>query len=134
MSNKIARAATVLTLLISTLGGITAIGATTANAAETCDRTKHIHHAIVPASVAGVNCLLSVGNGGEGVRALQLTLRRCYGSTITADGIFGTATRDALRYAQRQAGTQDDGIYGPNTRRAIKHRPSNLPYGCQRVG
>ncbi|MET7826294.1 peptidoglycan-binding domain-containing protein [Streptomyces sp. NPDC005386] len=57
-----------------------------------------------------MDCLLAVGNTGEGVRALQRTLRKCYGSTIVADGVFGRATRDALKYAQRQAGTQDDGV------------------------
>lgn len=133
MPNKIGRSATALALLISTFGGAIVVGATTANAAGTCDRTKNYQRAIVPASGSGVDCLLSVGNTGEGVRALQRTLRKCYGSTIVADGVFGPATRDALKYAQRQAGTQEDGVYGPDTRRAIKHRPSSFLRGCQRV-
>lgn len=133
MSSKITRTAAVLTLLVSALSGVNAAAATSANSLGSCDHAKKYQHAIVPALGSGVDCLLAVGNTGEGVRALQLTLRKCYGSTITADGIFGPATRDALKYAQRQAGTQGDGVYGPNTRRAIKHRPSNWPYGCQRV-
>jgi hypothetical protein len=138
MLRQITRAAAVLTLLVGTAGGVDAAAAVTqpnshANAIGTCDRARNYQHAFVPALGSRVDCLLSVGNTGEAVRTLQLTLRRCYGSTITADGIFGPATRNALRYAQRQAHTEDDGVYGPNTRRAIKHRPSSFPYGCQRV-
>ncbi|MFE9996200.1 peptidoglycan-binding domain-containing protein [Streptomyces avermitilis] len=133
MPNKITRAAAALVLLTSALGGVSVVGATAANAAGTCDRAKNYQHAFVPASESGVDCQLALGNRGDGVLALQRTLRRCYGSTIVADGIFGPSTRDALKYAQHQAGTQDDGVYGPNTRRAIKHRPSSWPYGCQRV-
>ncbi|MET8023795.1 peptidoglycan-binding domain-containing protein [Streptomyces avermitilis] len=133
MPNKITRAAAALVLLTGALSGVGVAGAATANAAGTCDRAKNYQRAIVPASESGVDCLLTVGDRGEGVQALQRTLRKCYGSTIVADGVFGSATRDALKYAQHQANTQDDGVYGPNTRRAIKHHPKSWFRGCQRV-
>jgi len=81
------------------------------------------------------NCQLRQGNTGEGVVALQRSLRYCYGYGLSLDGIFGPNTRSALVNTQRRVGTAADGIYGPNTRRAMKHASDDftLSLGCKYI-
>ncbi|WP_129803574.1 peptidoglycan-binding domain-containing protein [Streptomyces sp. F001] len=62
--------------------------------------------------VNNVRCWMDYGSTGNGVRILQLALQSCYGRSIAVDGDFGPATRDALKYAQRQEGITADGLYG----------------------
>lgn len=69
---------------------------------------------------AGFSCVLEVGVSGNGVKALQENLNKCYGRSLTVDGVFGTATYNALMYAQGAAGIAVDGVYGSNTRKNIK--------------
>jgi peptidoglycan hydrolase-like protein with peptidoglycan-binding domain len=68
----------------------------------------------------GTNCVMEMGNNSTAVRALQETLVRCYGRSLTLDGSFGPATYNALMYAQSSAGIAVDGVYGTNTRKNIK--------------
>jgi peptidoglycan hydrolase-like protein with peptidoglycan-binding domain len=65
-------------------------------------------------------CTLLTGDTGDGVRSLQMALYQCYGKKISVDGVFGPGTATALKQAQATAGTTADGIYGNNTRKAIK--------------
>jgi Putative peptidoglycan binding domain len=53
------------------------------------------------------------------VLALQSNLNLCYAANLTNDGIFGSRTKAALQAAQRSDRADDDGVYGPVTRRAI---------------
>jgi murein L,D-transpeptidase YcbB/YkuD len=69
------------------------------------------------------DCLMRLGNVGNDVQTLQLTLNHCYGENLEADRIFGQLTRNALIRAQREVGVAADGVYGPQTRRAMRHRP-----------
>ena len=72
------------------------------------------------------------GSRGEEVRALQQQLG------VTADGIFGPATEQALRAFQQRAGIQVDGIAGGQTQAALAAggsprnagaaRPSTTPF------
>jgi N-acetylmuramoyl-L-alanine amidase len=58
--------------------------------------------------------LLRAGNVGPAVRDLQERLTRC-GYAVTFDGVFGSATLDAVRAFQTQRGLRLDGICGPET-------------------
>jgi peptidoglycan hydrolase-like protein with peptidoglycan-binding domain len=61
---------------------------------------------IMPASSGweGINCSMSHGATGGGVRALQQSLNRCYGESLSVDGQFGPRTQAALSRAQQQHG------------------------------
>lgn len=78
----------------------------------------------VPLDAAQSNyCSLRAGDSGGGVRELQKTLNGCYYDGVTyldEDGQFGPATAKALKRAQGLAGVTPDGIYGPNTRDALR--------------
>jgi hypothetical protein len=65
-------------------------------------------------------CTLSQGDSGDGVRSLQVALVQCYGSNISVDGQFGPATDVTLVVTQSVAGITADGIYGNQTRAALK--------------
>ncbi|WP_328476256.1 peptidoglycan-binding protein [Actinoplanes sp. NBC_00393] len=77
------------------------------------------------------NCELNQGDTGDGVEALQWVLNICYKRTeVNADGQFGSITANALRAAQRTAGTPADGIFGPNTRKKFKFRSNGGSGPC----
>ncbi len=56
---------------------------------------------------------------GEVVKALQRQLNEKRAAGVPVDGVFGTATRAALRSFQRHARVGDTGIAGPVTWRAL---------------
>jgi peptidoglycan hydrolase-like protein with peptidoglycan-binding domain len=60
--------------------------------------------------------LLKLGSRGPGVTRVQRVLR------IQADGIFGPQTRRAVRSFQKRHGLLVDGIVGPQTRKALFDR------------
>jgi peptidoglycan hydrolase-like protein with peptidoglycan-binding domain len=99
----------------------TMMAASPAAALPTCNSHRIYQEANVPsvASSGSVNC--------------EYTLNYCYGENLRQDGIFGSGTRAALIWAQREAGTAADGVYGPNTRRAILHRAIGPIFGCKHV-
>jgi len=53
------------------------------------------------------------------IRELQLALNRLLGLTMTVDGIYGTATKSAVRTFQESHDLQVDGIAGPITKTRI---------------
>ncbi len=59
---------------------------------------------------------LSIGARGEEVKKLQQALNEKGYDVGTADGIFGTKTKNALMAFQRDNGLKADGILGPETR------------------
>lgn len=58
------------------------------------------------------------GSSGDGVRNLQMQLNQ-NGANITVDGIYGSATENAVRNYQRQKGLSVDGIAGNQTLSAL---------------
>lgn len=58
---------------------------------------------------------LQYGHKDAEVRALQKNLNSCYGNKLEQDGIFGSATRTALRDVQGKIGAAADGIHGRET-------------------
>ncbi|WP_460364081.1 peptidoglycan-binding domain-containing protein [Actinocorallia lasiicapitis] len=55
------------------------------------------------------------------IRQLQWDLKKCYGKSISADGEYGTGTREAVRQVQSMLGLNPDGWAGPNTRKKMLH-------------
>lgn len=74
-------------------------------------------HFVYPINVANntLYCYLQYGHTGGGVRALQKNMNSCYGKRLELDGIFGPATRAALRDVQSRIGAAVDGVYGRET-------------------
>ncbi|GAB3750489.1 hypothetical protein GCM10027599_07850 [Yimella radicis] len=90
---------TALVLTVGLAFGVGAIGATTPSA-----------HAFSQAAYP----LLSQGNRGVDARAVQYLLQ-ARGHSLTADGVFGSGTRDAVVAFQRSTGLDADGKVGAKT-------------------
>ncbi|MFE7895989.1 peptidoglycan-binding domain-containing protein [Streptomyces sp. NPDC057424] len=73
----------------------------------------------LPAYNGNIDCQMYKGANSSGVKALQITLNKCYGRSLAEDGIFGTNTKTALIYAQGQEKIGTDGGYGEETRNNI---------------
>ncbi len=63
--------------------------------------------------------ILKQGSVGPSVGLLQLALRRAGAAELATDGVFGAATRAALRTFQSDNGLAADGIAGPATQAAL---------------
>jgi peptidoglycan hydrolase-like protein with peptidoglycan-binding domain len=82
------------------------------------------------------DCILSTADGAShkpAVFVLQMALKLCQGQDIAVDGIFGSATRNAVINTQRWWHVTADGVYGPATRDAMlwpymSH--DNVKLGC----
>lgn len=68
---------------------------------------------------SGTDAPLRQGDRGEKVRILQEALSR-HGHHLVPDGIFGPATKMALRRFQSDHGLQVDGIAGPATQERLQ--------------
>ncbi|GAA1085182.1 MULTISPECIES: peptidoglycan-binding domain-containing protein [Kitasatospora] len=116
--SRIVRTAAATALALSGLW----LGTAPAGAASlpSCTRAVADMGVFVPGTAGGsVDCVLGVGNQGEAVDVLQSAMHYCYGENIAADGVFGPATKAALRRVQSTAGVYPDGVYGPQTRNAM---------------
>ena len=100
----------------------TAITAAAAQAVNSfCDTAKSTYtgvysnaYIIIPTSsgIDSINCSMSRGTTGGGVRALQQSLNLCYGESLAVDGQFGQRTQAALTRAQQKHGiTRNLGRY-----------------------
>ena len=63
--------------------------------------------------------MLRSGSSGASVREVQTLLQRG-GYTVTVDGDFGPATRQAVKEFQKNYGLEVDGVVGPKTQQALK--------------
>ena len=77
-------------------------------------------HTTLPATSGGSSvCWLAQGDISSAVTALQHALILCRhegAPVISADGNFGPATKNALRYEQTADGITADGVYGSQSR------------------
>ncbi len=62
-----------------------------------------------------VSALSKMGSRGTEVRQIQTKLKNWGYYSGSVDGIYGTRTRDAVKYFQRKNGLTPDGIAGPAT-------------------
>ncbi len=78
---------------------------------------------------AGDYTTLKQGSNGEAVKQLQQRLIELGYLTGNADGDYGSATTDAVKTFQKQAGLTADGIAGSNTQKALfaSDAPSKKP-------
>jgi hypothetical protein len=94
-------------------------------------------NAYVPGEDSGTwspGCVMASGAGpNNAVRTLQSNLNKCHGKSLAVDGEFGPATRSALIAVQRALQITADGVYGPQTARAMSHGRSDGGSGCKRV-
>lgn len=67
------------------------------------------------------DCLMRQGDVGNDVAEMQDSLNSCYGEHLAVDRVFGPLTRAALVRTQKKVKVTADGVYGPKTRRAMKH-------------
>jgi hypothetical protein len=67
-------------------------------------------------------CTLREGGGGDGdaIALLQTALAQCNGQSVVVDGDFGPQTTSALQQVQRANGLTADGVYGPATLQAMR--------------
>lgn len=67
-------------------------------------------------------CYMKYGDRGGGVSQLQSALRYCYGADLDGTGYFGAKTKAAVERVQRLHGITVDGVYGPQTFKAMRWR------------
>ncbi|WP_404200361.1 peptidoglycan-binding domain-containing protein [Streptomyces tauricus] len=70
---------------------------------------------------ANFSCWMAYGTRNSGVRALQAAINHCYNhiSNLVPDGIYGDATKAAVRAVQTQHRIHVDGEYGYETYSAM---------------
>ena len=68
----------------------------------------------------GADALLKKGSSGDAVKALQQNLIQLGYLTGEADGVYGTATKNAVRAFQAASGLSADGAAGASTLAAIR--------------
>ncbi|MEU6206429.1 peptidoglycan-binding domain-containing protein [Micromonospora musae] len=151
MSKRTARRVAATALVAASVGSVLAVAAPASAAASdrvavlatpACTKSITYQGALVPASSGNsVNCHMQRGNVSDGVARLQDTLNDCYPNELRRVGVyplaidrnFGGNTQRALTEVQRVSGTAADGVYGPNTRRAIRHVDPDFGDPCRRV-
>ena len=63
---------------------------------------------------------LELGDSGNDVKKLQETLNGMTGTSLNADGSYGSNTENAVKEYQQKKGLTVDGWYGPNTKAALE--------------
>jgi peptidoglycan hydrolase-like protein with peptidoglycan-binding domain len=85
--------------------------------------------------VRATNSILERGDRGEAVAELQRKLNALGFDCGAVDGVFGAKTESALISFQKAAKIGVDGIYGPQTAKALaKHETYPLPNGVFKRG
>lgn len=74
---------------------------------------------VINVPVTTVDALSKYGSRGEEVKKIQQSLKKWGYYTGSVDGIYGTATKNAVIKFQKKNGLTPDGIAGPATLKAI---------------
>ncbi|MGW4060928.1 peptidoglycan-binding domain-containing protein [Amycolatopsis sp. NPDC004747] len=142
-------AAAVATVLAATAFTLVPSGVASA-ATPLCTTTINVNRGgnnlAVPATGSGnVTCLIGRTQAANSavVRSLQYTLKACYPTVhlaapyaselvgnLAVDGGFGPRTEAALKGVQGSIGTTADGVYGPNTRNAMRFPSNDVANRC----
>lgn len=64
--------------------------------------------------------LMAVGVTGTCIRSLQTWMNIADGANLVVDGVFGSGTKKAVIHFQRRFGLTPDGVFGDNSRNALK--------------
>lgn len=129
------------TMLAIVASAVVADGAYAASPVCTKSVTRTVSNGIpneiayVPAtSTNSINCYLQQGNSSDAVLVLQWALNGCYNKNLEPDGDFGSLTKAALMEVQRIVIPSDvDGVYGPNTRMAMKWGGGAAAWPCGHI-
>ncbi len=78
--------------------------------------------------IISASALSKIGSRGQEVRNIQTRLKKWGYYSGAVDGIYGTATRDAVKAFQRKNGLTADGIAGPATLAKIGLPSGNSGY------
>ncbi|MER7587934.1 peptidoglycan-binding domain-containing protein [Micromonospora sp. NPDC127501] len=84
-------------------------------------------------TAASTACGMAQGANSAAVKTLQQTLKYCYNQNIAIDSDFGPATKTALRNAQRSEGITADGVYGTQTRNTLIWWTGTTTYNCNSI-
>jgi Putative peptidoglycan binding domain len=127
MDEKMRRKAAAIAATVVVASGITLATPGLAHAQSSCTSYAEFYTASGVPSIPTIglymnapNCELGYGNENAGVDVLQFTLDNCYGSGLTQDGEYGSLTEAAVKHVQSILGISVDGVYGPQTRNAMK--------------
>lgn len=83
---------------------------------------------VTPAPTTEAEAVLSVGSGGEEVRRLQQRLKELGYYSGEVDGDFGSGTKNAVIWFQRQHGLSVDGIAGNATKTALYSASAQIAF------
>ncbi|SCE80783.1 Putative peptidoglycan binding domain-containing protein [Micromonospora coriariae] len=127
------KVATALAVVVASATLPVVLTASPAAAAPQCVLALYYQNNYVPGSGdLSPNCTMGYGAYGNAVRELQRSLNTCYRKGLTVDGDFGGKTRDALKSVQGSLKISQDGVYGPQTARAMNHIIAEAS-GCDRI-
>lgn len=69
--------------------------------------------------------IVKLNHKGDIVKYIQSTLNLHFGAGLAEDGIYGKATEEAVKDAQKKLGISIDGIFGPRTASALLNYINN---------
>ncbi|MEV0227858.1 peptidoglycan-binding domain-containing protein [Streptomyces sp. NPDC050704] len=123
---KVGAISAIIGVVSTLLVGLTASPASAADPWECTKATKTTssspsgRYQYLPARGIGAShyiCWMAYGTRGDEVKALQAAINHCYNSipNLVPDGIYGDATKAAVRAVQTQHRIHVDGEYGEDT-------------------
>ena len=119
------------------IGGalLNVVPAAPASATVYCNIEMVYQNAFVPGNDGTFtpNCLLGQGAVNNGVASLQDALKTCYRKNISIDSNFGPQTKAALVAVQSSLHITADGVYGPQSARAMSHPIVSGGGACKRI-